>query len=122
LICLQDQTLTAIRTGRTTATVVVAYKDHIILFVTDPRDIPALVNTIRGYEKATGPCLNIWKSKAMAADSWDTTVNMMDIIYATEMTILELQFSSSVGQSGKSSWTRVTGQVKAMAMEDLCLT
>jgi len=42
------------------------------------------------------------------------------------MTILGFQFSSTVSQSGKSSWTKVTGQVKAMAREvydrDLCLT
>jgi len=50
---------------------------------------------------------------------------MMDIPYCTEMTILGFQFSSTVSQSGKSSWTKVTGQVKAMAKEvygrDLCL-
>jgi hypothetical protein len=62
----------------------------------------------------------------MAAGSWETTINMMDIPYCTEMTILGFQFSNEVGQSGKSSWTRVTGQVKAMARDvygrDLCLT
>ena len=69
--------------------------------------------------------MNIRKSKAMAVGAWYTTVNMMNIPYCTEMTILRLQFSSTVGLSGKSSWTRVTGQVKAMASEvygrDLCL-
>ena len=49
----------------------------------------------------------------------------MNIPYCTEMTILGFQFSNTVGISGKSSWTRVTGQVKAMANEmygrDLCL-
>jgi len=62
----------------------------------------------------------------MAAGSWDKTVNMMDIPYCTEMTILGYQVSIAVGQSRKSSWTRVTGQVRAMAKEvygrDLCLT
>ena len=61
----------------------------------------------------------------MAKDSCDTTVNMMDITYSTEMTILGFKFSSEIGQSGKSSWARVTGQVRAMAREgygrDLCL-
>ena len=49
----------------------------------------------------------------------------MNIPYCTEMTILGFQFSSTFGLSGKSSWTRVTGQVKVMASEmygrDLCL-
>jgi len=126
LLCLLDQTLAAIRIDRATPTAAVAYKDDITLFVTYPRYNPALADTLWGYETATGACLNIWKSKATAAGSWDKTVNMMDIPYSTEMTILEYQFSSSVGQSGKRSWTRVTGQVKAMAREvygrDLGLT
>ena len=62
----------------------------------------------------------------MATGSWNTTFIMMDIPYCAEMTILDFQFSSTVGQSGKSSWTRLTGQVKAMAREvygrELCLT
>jgi len=62
----------------------------------------------------------------MAAGSWNTTVNMMDIPYCMEMTILGFQFSSTVSETGKSSWMKVTGQVKAMAREvysrDLCLT
>jgi len=69
--------------------------------------------------------VNIRKSKAMVGGAWSTTVNMMNIPYCTEMTILGFQFSSTVGLSGKSSWTRVTRQVKAMASEvygrDLCL-
>jgi len=60
----------------------------------------------------------------MAAGSWNTTANMMDISYCTEMTIMGFKVSSTVGQCGKSSWTRVVGQVKAMAREvygrDLC--
>ena len=103
-----------------------AYADNITLLVTNPKDIPALAETLRRYEKATGASLNIRKSKAMAAGSWNTTVTMMDIPYCTEMTILGFQFSSTVGQSGKSIWTRVTGQVRAMAREvygrNLCLT
>ena len=59
----------------------------------------------------------IRKSKAMAAGSWNTTVNMMDNPYCTELAILGFQFSCTVGQSGKSNWTRVTGQFKAAARE-----
>jgi len=49
---------------------VVAYAEDITLLVTAPNDIPALAETLWRYEKATGACLNIWKSKAMAAGSW----------------------------------------------------
>jgi hypothetical protein len=127
----------------------VAYADGITLLVTDPKDISALAYILRRYEKATGAIFNIWKSKAMAAGSWDTTVNIMDIgrnssrlaqhfnnlyqkvkimdiPYCTEMNFLGFQFSSLVGQSGKSSWTKVTGVFIAMAREvygrDLCFT
>jgi len=95
----------------------VAYADDITLLVTDPKGIPALAGTLRRYEKATGACLNIRKSKAMAAGSWNTTVNMMDIPHCTEMTILGFQISSTVSQSGKNSRTKVAGQVKTMARE-----
>jgi len=106
---LSDQTLTGIRISREILTAVLAYADDITLLVTDPKDNPALAETIRKYEKARGACFNIRKSKGMAAGSCNTTLNMMDIPYCTQMTILGFQFSSMVGQSGKSSWTRVTG-------------
>jgi len=79
LLWLLDQTQSGIRIGRGTRTAIVAYANDIILLVADPKDIPALAEALRMYEKATGACLNIRKSKAMAAGSWNTTVNMMDI-------------------------------------------
>jgi len=69
LLWLLDQTLTGIRIGRGTRTAVVVYAVDITLLVTDAKDIPALAETLRRYEKATGACLNIRKSKAMAAGS-----------------------------------------------------
>jgi len=77
LLWLLDQTLTGIKNGRGTRTGVVAFADDITLLVTDPRDIPELAETLRRYEKAKGACLNIRKPKAMAAGSWNTTVNTM---------------------------------------------
>jgi len=94
---------------------------QITLFVTDPNDIPALAETLRRYEKAKGARVNIRKSKAMTAGAWNTTVNMMNIPYCKEMTILAFQFSSTVDQSGKSSWTRVAGHVSEMYGRDVCL-
>jgi len=115
-----------IRIGRGTRTAVVAYAEDITLLLADPKDIPALAEALRSYENATGAYLNTRKSNEMATGSWNTTVNMMNIPYCTEMTIMCFQFSRTVGQSGKSSWTRVTGQVEAMAKlvygRDLCHT
>jgi hypothetical protein len=67
LLWLLDHTITGIRIGRATRTAVVAYADDITLFLTDPKDIPALAETLRKYQDAKGACLNIRKSKAMAA-------------------------------------------------------
>ena len=44
---LLDQTLTGMRIGRGTRTAVVAYADDITLLVTDPKNIPALAETLR---------------------------------------------------------------------------
>jgi len=98
LLWLLDQTLTGTRIGRGTRTAVDAYADDTTLLVTDPKNIPTLAKTLRRYEKA---CLNIRKSKAVVARSWNTTVYTMDIPYCTEMTMLGFQFSNTVSQSGK---------------------
>jgi len=95
----------------------VAYADDITLLVTDPTELPAITESLRRYEKATGVSLNMRKSKAMAPGSWNTAVNIIDISYCTEMTILGFQFSNTVSQSGKSSWTKMIGQVKTTARE-----
>ena len=78
LLYLLERNLTGIRIGhRTTTTAVVAYADD----VTAPEDIQLIGDLLRTYERATGACLNIRKSKAMAAGSWDTSINMTDIPY-----------------------------------------
>jgi hypothetical protein len=104
---------------------VVAYADDITLFVTDPRGIPYIADLLRSYKGAIGESLNIPKSKAKQTVSWDTTINMMDIPYCSELTILGYYFTNTVAQSGKASWTKVTGKVRAMASmaycRDLCL-
>jgi hypothetical protein len=101
----QDQKLKSIRIGSTTRSVVVAYSDDITRFVTTPENIPVLREAIRTYERATGASLNIRKSKAMAGGSWDTAINMMDIPYCPEITVLGFGFTNSVAQSGNTSWT-----------------
>jgi hypothetical protein len=84
------------RIGNKTRVAVVAYGDDLTLFVTSPADIPAPREAIRTYERATGTCLNIRKSKAMAAGSLETAINIMDILYCPEMTVLGLRSKNSV--------------------------
>jgi hypothetical protein len=57
--------------------------------------------------------LNTLKSKAVPADAFDTSMNMLDIQYYPEITILGFRFTSAVAYSGNISWSRATGKVKA---------
>jgi hypothetical protein len=104
----------------------VTYAYDITLFVTFPADIPGVREATRTYERATVASLNIRISKAQAAGSWDAAVDMMDISYCPGRNILGVYLTSSIDQSGNTSWTRVTGQVRALAKDvygrDLCLT
>jgi hypothetical protein len=127
LLCLLERNLTGIRIGhRTHKTVVVAYADDVTIFVTATQDINIITDLLLTYERATGACMNIRKSKAMAVGSWDTSLNMFDIPYFTEITILGFSLTSTVARSGSVTWSKVTGRVKTSASEvysrDLCLT
>jgi hypothetical protein len=67
LLHVLEQKLTGIRISRRSRkTAVVAYADDIIIFVTAPKDIPAIRDAIWSHERAKGAMLNIQKSKAMA--------------------------------------------------------
>jgi hypothetical protein len=62
----------------------------------------------------------------MAVGSWGTSINILDIPYCPEITILNFRFTSTVARSGNVTWSRVTGKVKALARDvygrHLCLT
>jgi Reverse transcriptase (RNA-dependent DNA polymerase). len=102
------------------------YADDVTIFVTAPEEIQLIGDILRTYEKATGACLNIRKSRAMAAGSWDTSINMIGIPHYPEITILGFRFMSTVARYGNVTWSRVTRKVKAPASHvygrDLCLT
>jgi hypothetical protein len=67
LLRILDQELLGIRFGkRARMTVVVAYANHITIFVTTPTETPVISDAIKCYEKATGARLNTRKSKALA--------------------------------------------------------
>jgi len=127
LLYLLEQNLKGIRIGHcTTKTAVVAYADDVTKFVTAPEDIQVIRDILRTYENATGVCLNVRKSKAMVAGSCDTSINIMDIPYCPEITIMCFRFTSTTARSGNVTWSRVTGKVKALARDvygtDLSLT
>jgi len=53
----------------TKKTAVVSYADEVTSFVTAPTDIPMIRDHLLNFERATSACLNIRKSKVMAAGS-----------------------------------------------------
>jgi hypothetical protein len=66
---------------------VVAYADDVTIFVTAPADMLIMKDFLLTYERATGACLNIRKSKAIVSGSCDTSINMTDITHYPEITI-----------------------------------
>jgi hypothetical protein len=77
-----ERNLTGITIGHSTQkTAVMAYADDVTIFVTAPKDINVIRDLLLTYKRVTGACLNIRKSKAMAAGSWDTSLNVFDIPY-----------------------------------------
>ena len=70
--------------------------------------------------------MNIRKSKAMMAGSWNISISILDIPYCPEITILGFRFTSTVARSRNVTLSRVTGKVRALARNvfgrDLCLT
>ena len=47
----------------------------------------------------------------------DTSINILDIPYCPEITMLGFRFTRTVGRSGNVTWSRVTGKVEALARD-----
>ena len=96
LLYLLQWNLKSIRTGhRTRKTAVVTHANCVMISVRTPEDIQQIGDFLRTYERATVACLNIRKSKGMAADSRDTSINRIDIPYYPEITTLGFRFTST---------------------------
>ena len=71
LIRAVEDVLPSIRIGRRMPHgPVIAYADNVTVFVTHPEDFSAIQQAIRIYARATGSCLNLRKSKALAVGAW----------------------------------------------------
>jgi hypothetical protein len=79
--------------------------------MTAPPDTEINAYVILTYERATGTCLNIGISKAMAGGSWDMSMNMLGIPYYQEITVLCFRITSIVARSGNVTWLWATGKV-----------
>jgi len=93
--------------------------------MTAPADIQIIGDLTLTYIRATGAGLKVRKTKAMAAGSMDTSMNMLDIPYYQETTVLGCRFISTVARSGNVTWSRATGKIRALARDaygrGLCL-
>lgn len=87
---------------RTTKIAVVAYANDFTTFVTAPAEIQTIGDLPLTYIRATAARLNIRKSKAMAAGSKDTSMNMLNIPYYQERTVMECRVTSTVAVQGLS--------------------
>jgi len=47
----------------------------------------------------------------MAVETWNSTINIMDIPYYTDIKILGFSIARTVEQSACKSWSRVTDRV-----------
>ena len=75
LLKLLDKNITGIRLGRSgQRTAVVAYADDLTVFVTKPEYF-TIRQAIHLYEKASGVCLNMRKSTALATGGFEGTAN-----------------------------------------------
>jgi hypothetical protein len=81
-----------IRTGqRVTKAALVAHADDIMIFEKASADIQLSGDLLLNYERAKGARLNIRKSKATAASSWDKSRNMHPILSGNNHTGFQIQ-------------------------------
>jgi hypothetical protein len=114
LVCLLERHLTGTRIGqRVTKAALVAHAEDVTIFETASADIQLIGNLLLTYEKTKGAPLN----KVMAASSWDKSMNILDIPYYQEITILDFRFRSTVARSGNFALSRATRKVKALARD-----
>jgi len=57
------------------------------------------------------------KSRALALGAWDTTTQIMDIPYRTDVKILGFHFTNKVNTSVNETWPTVTTRVGALAQD-----
>jgi hypothetical protein len=112
-----DQTLKGFCIIPRRQSAVIAYADDITLLLTSPEDIEAARGVITCYEKASGACLNIRKSRALAVGTWNKSTSVLDIPYSDELKVLGFVIQKSIARAACANWTRVTQLVRAQARD-----
>jgi len=113
-----DEVLAGVRIGRGRAkTVTVAYADDVTVLLTSPDDVLKLQDILHTYEEATGARINTYKSRALDVGGWDTTRQIMNIPYHTEIKILGFKFGNNINIASKATWCSIITQARAAAQD-----
>jgi hypothetical protein len=94
--------------ARTIQKAIIAYAGDVTIFLSTPDDIGKPNDILNTYEAATGAMVNMMKSRALALETWDTVLKLMDIPYHTDVKILGFHFTNTVNTSAKETWSMVT--------------
>jgi len=120
LLCTLEDKLTGIRiASKGPKAKVIAYADDVTIFVTSPADIPIINDALRKYEAVSRARVNIRKSKGIAVSRWDTSVQIMGILYYSynEAKILGFHITSTGNASARRSWDALTDRIRAQSRE-----
>ena len=110
-------TLTGIRVGSIgTHSAVLAYAD-VTIPLQSPSDIHQIQIILDQYGAASGAKINKWKSKATGVGRWDTTVNIMGIMYHASVKILGIHLTTRIRHSAPRSRSVVTDGIRVQARD-----
>jgi hypothetical protein len=98
-------------------TAIMAYADDVTIMLTSQEEIKIVQDSIKSYQNASGVKINLDKSKALAIGGWDTTTDLVGIIYQNNIKILGINFHSKSGQTTDINWVQVTRKIRAQASE-----
>jgi hypothetical protein len=105
-------TLPGIQIGRRQPTTsVTAYADDITIILTSPDNIPKLQQVLNTCAQASGANINIKKSQALALGTWDKNIQILDIPYKDQITVLGLKLKQKVDSSREESWKLTTANI-----------
>ena len=121
-----EETMTKNRIGRrSSTTAVIAYADDVTLLMSNPQDISKTQEIVRKYETASGARINYRKSKALAIGTWDTTTDIMNNAYVTDVKILGIHFTATIQQTVNKNWALTTSRIRGLAQDayyrELCI-
>jgi hypothetical protein len=103
---------------RSRSTAVMAYADDVTIFLTSINDIHVVEEALRLYERASGACINLRKSKALTVGGCNTQESIRGFEYYPCITILGITFCDTIEQTMKDTWARIIGRIRIQAKKE----